>query len=247
MIVDELTEELKAFHTPDPSPSPPPPETDPLEEQLIAQSCQIAVIQGELGRIIQQLTVIPQLEAQLASSNEQIARIPALEARINELESEIATLKGQSVPYGALLERVDQLTVTVADSKTDLGKVESDALLQFLNLSEQITAMGRLKDRIEGISGDLTLVKSHAGVVTCPFVEGEELDGIIAFFTRNYGINVGDAQIIEIAASSVADETWRVENVADLESTSIFCSLNEPGQWVMYSFGNLTVLTGYGK
>jgi hypothetical protein len=63
----------------------------------------------------------------------------------------------------------------------------------------------------------------------------DSLDGIIAHLTRCYGGNLHDRGIIEVTAKSVSSK-WLPKNTADLQSTVIFHSRDEPGQWLCYDF-----------
>jgi hypothetical protein len=69
------------------------------------------------------------------------------------------------------------------------------------------------------------------------------LQGIIAYLTWKHGANVHTSGIVTITSSSIWGNSYesRVKNVADLTNDAAFYSLNGPGQWMCWDFGELRI------
>jgi hypothetical protein len=66
------------------------------------------------------------------------------------------------------------------------------------------------------------------------------LDGIIDQLTRDHGGNVHDLGIVDISAKSISGSSVG-RNVADLQTTTYFHSLDAPDQWLCFDFKNRQV------
>jgi hypothetical protein len=62
------------------------------------------------------------------------------------------------------------------------------------------------------------------------------LDGIIAHLSSECGGNVHDRGIVHITSKSVLNDSYPPKLAADLQSTTYFHSIGEPGQWLCYDF-----------
>jgi hypothetical protein len=64
--------------------------------------------------------------------------------------------------------------------------------------------------------------------------------GIIPYLTSEHGGNVHDQQIVNVFGSSV-NGSQEAKHAVDFLSSSHFCSINEPNQWLCYDFKNRKV------
>jgi hypothetical protein len=77
------------------------------------------------------------------------------------------------------------------------------------------------------------------GRLFSPLADGS-LDGIIAQLTRDHGGNVHDFGIVDISSKSVHG-SYLASNVADLQTTTYFWSVNAPDQRLCFDFKNRRV------
>ena len=71
--------------------------------------------------------------------------------------------------------------------------------------------------------------------------ESDNLDGIIAYLTRECRGNVHEYGIVNVTASSY-ENSWRPENAVDLNTDSIFASRSEENSWICYEFKDCGVI-----
>jgi hypothetical protein len=71
----------------------------------------------------------------------------------------------------------------------------------------------------------------------------EPLNGMISHLTREHGGNVHQNGVVTLSAPSRSDlRDSALEHVVDLESSNWYLSVNEPGQWICWDFGERMVL-----
>jgi hypothetical protein len=87
-------------------------------------------------------------------------------------------------------------------------------------LSEGTDHARRFDTRIEALIVDLERVELRTDVTTCTFIGGSELDGIFSYSTRNCGMSISGAAIVEILMGRTVGSEYGVRNLVDFKSQS---------------------------
>jgi hypothetical protein len=82
---------------------------------------------------------------------------------------------------------------------------------------------------------------SRLAALECAWNQQKPLNGIIAYLTQKHGGNVHDRGAITITSTSAQNPSLPLSNLADLDTPNVFCTGNEPGQWVCWNFHHMSV------
>jgi hypothetical protein len=107
------------------------------------------------------------------------------------------------------------------------------------------TLRSATKKMLDAFRADTRGMKLALGLTDreCPLKDPELFGGMISYLTKEHGGNVHEKGIVKITASSVCDRDPKhaPKNLADLASSDCFCSMDKPGQWVCWDFGEMRV------
>ena len=168
-------------------------------------------------------TLSPDNNAEILRTMEEMLEFIAAQGR------EICTLKRQL----QMLQVVPELAASIKDSLNSIS-------IQYQARTEATGA------RVAALEQDVSRLKEGEQRQGTQFIyKPRELDGIIAFLTRECGGNVHKKGVVNVTASSCVESGNPIYGV-DLLSDDIFHSGGEPNQWCCYDFKRRRVsLTSY--
>ena len=184
------------------------------------------------------------LSPEVGNSAEILSTIAQMQRRIEEQEVEICALKQQlcmqgQVPLADSVE--DRLTSISAEVQTRASECERQlrnyVTSQVATVNKKVDLMAT-GERVAALERDVSRLKEAEQRSMTQFVyRPKELDGIIAFLTRQCGGNVGEMGVVDVLGSSylAGDAKFRFQGV-DLLSDSVFHTENVPGSWCSYDF-----------
>jgi hypothetical protein len=173
-----------------------------------------------------------------------------VEQKTESFERQIGLLGSELV---ALRRTVDSLTndvekvhiakrATIEEALEKLSKLrkakDSVYMEEYYKRAEDTTNQASAASRTADAIPDW--VKVQYGIAQMK--KDKSLEGILSQMTEKQSGNVQVTVKVTITSKSVSDDPmYALQNVADLSSDSEFWSKNEPGQWVCWDFGTLTV------
>jgi hypothetical protein len=148
------------------------------------------------------------------------------------------------------LSNVEGLRRESASLRADLNALRDSVAGQFRALeanaattAASIAGLPDLKSEFDRLSSAFRELREdfRRGGLKFTQKDGKPLNGIISYVTRKSGGNVHKKGAVVITSSSVYEDYTQnsqcsQENVAELTSDSLFCSIDAPGQWICWDF-----------
>ena len=209
-----------------------------LKERVMRHNKLLSEIQRQLSEVLRW-----QRKTETEMQESVSRQFQCLERKVNDLECAYVKIPEEAS------RKMERALMDFA-KRSDLDELARD--LKQLKRSERTAQVAPVKSAVKVIEPKRSALPPLKPAEPAPPVlnkrrefvynESEKLDGVIAQLTRECGGNVHNKGIVNVTASSVANESNHPKNATEFETKQDFYSQNEPNSWICYDFKERRVI-----